>query len=1126
MERLLCDGWRFAKLPCDVPPTADTRWEDVDLPHDFLIAQADDLYESCDGWYRRSLDVPRDALTQAWSLRFDGVYMDCDVFVNGAIARTHRYGYTAFDVDLNAHLRAGQNLLEVRVRHRGPNSRWYSGAGIFRDVTLYRLPPRHIVADGIYAFSSREGDTWRLTVETELTGPQNAAPLTHRLLDGDGRCVVTASIPAHGDRVAVTLAVERPRLWSCEAPACYTLETALGEQLVRQTVGFREVELTPDRGLLLNGRPVKLHGVCLHHDLGALGAAFHTKAARRQLLAMREMGANALRTAHNPPARQVLDLCDELGILVVDEAFDMWESAKTRFDYARFFPKCAKEDVAAWVRRDRNHPCLLMWSIGNEIIDQHTGPRGEELTRMLAQEVRRHDPQRNAFVTFGSNYMPWKGAQRCAPLVDAVGYNYAEKLYERHHREHPDWVIYGSETASILSSRGVYRFPKHAGILSDEDLQCSALGNSLTSWGTRDLQKLIADDLNTPWSLGQFLWSGIDYIGEPTPYHTRSCYFGMMDTACFPKDFWYLFKALWTDAPMAHIGVSWDWNPGQLIDVPVMTNGAQVELLLDGVSLGRQTVDRRDPQRCWPHWQVPFAPGDLCARAYDAQEQLIAEAHRVTSGDTARILLEAEDDALRSVGEDMTFVTIRAVDALGRPVENAADRVQVRVSGAGRLLGLDNGDSTDREGYKTDTRRLFNGKLLAIVGAADAPGTARIAVSSPGMEDAVLEIPVLPAAFHVGRSARERCPRGAMPQERPVRKLELIPRGDTRLNPQARCVSFTVRRLPVGSDPQPVSFRVTNAAGITSSCAEVVAEGDRVTVRALGDGTVYLRATCANGYDHPRVVSQQEISITGLGQPALDPYGFVAGGLHDLSGGDIGAGNEQGVSFARDGWSMAGFSHVDFGPVGSDELTLPVFALTGDEYVIGLWLGDPREGGEHVADLRYRRPSIWNVYQSETWRLPRRLTGLQTLCFTMTAKAHVKGFTFTRQSRAWLPLRAADADAVYGDSFERTPDAIVNIGNNVTLVYEGMDFGDATRARLILDGATALPVNPVTVRFQSRDGQELTALAQFAGGSRAEQAFDLDVLPGPCTVSFVFLPGSRFDFYAFRFEKSAEPTAL
>lgn len=1122
MERLFNDEWSFVKLPHG-STLADARaaqWEAVDLPHDFLIGQKDNLYETADGWYRRELTVDAEALNRVWILSFDGVYMDCDVLINSKVAATHRYGYTAFDVDMSGYIVAGSNEVMVHIRHQSPNSRWYSGAGIYRDVTLYCLPQRHIPLDGTYVTMTQSENIWQVTVRTELTGPETGESICHRLLNREGVCVAECVIPAVGDRSEAILMVERPSLWSCETPVLYWLETSLGEQVVRQRIGFRSIRFTPDQGLFVNEKPVKLHGVCLHHDLGALGSAFHEKAARRQLLAMRDMGVNALRTSHNPPAKQVMDLCDELGILVVNEAFDMWERPKTSFDNARFFKETYREDVASWVRRDRNHPSLLMWSIGNEILDTHVDDRGQEVTRLLAKEVRRHDPCGNGKVTIGSNYMSWEGAQRCAEWVDAVGYNYGERLYDAHHKAHPGWVIYGSETASALSSRGIYRFPKSANILSDEDLQCSSLGNSTSSWGTRDMRACIVDDLNTPYSLGQFLWSGIDYIGEPTPYHTRSCYFGMMDTCCFPKDYWYMFRALWTDKPMAHIGVYWDWNPGQMIDVPVMTNGAEAELLLNGRSLGRKKVNRLSVEDCLPQWRVAFEPGILCAKAYDITGKIIAEECRYTPEDSAQIVLSAEDDALFADGEDMTFVTISMQDRNGHPVENAVDRVQVTVSGAGRLLGVDNGDSTDRDGYKTTTRRLFSGKLLAIIGAGTNPGVTRIEAVSTGKRSAVLEIPVRPGNAVPGRSASYTCPDRPVSEEVPVRRIALTPFESTSLTKEHPSVRFGVRVYPANADPQPINYRITNAKGIESPCASVAADEDSVTVTALGDGEIYLRATCNNGYDHPRVVSQQEITISGVGMPNLDPYGFVVGGLYDLSAGDIASGNEQGVSFARDGESMVGYTHVDFGPIGSDEITLPIFALDDKLYQMAMYLGNPYEGGELIAILPYQKKSIWNVYQPETYRLPKRLTGLQTLCFVMTQKVHMKGFSFTRQSRAWMEQSALQADMVYGDSFIRTKEGVTNIGNNVSLVYEQMDFGDAKEAMLTIDGRTSLAVNPVTIRFQREDGEELTTLAQFKGGLRSKQEFAIFVLPGVCRVSFVFLPGSQFDFYGFKFSKT------
>lgn len=1124
MERLFNDGWQFVKLPegSTLADASQAACAAVDLPHDFLIAQENGLYETADGWYRRTLTVPEAWLDQCVILRFDGVYMDCDVLLNGEIICTHHYGYTCFDADLTGKFHAGENQLYVHIRHRSPNTRWYSGAGIYRDVTLHVLPPRHIALDGTYVTTCHDGDSWTLTIDTELTGSGDNQPVIHRLWQGD-KLVCEAMAQPKTDRTSVAIPVHQPDLWRVGMGGCYTLETSFGEQIIRENVGFRDIRLETDQGLFVNGEPVKLHGVCLHHDLGCLGSAFNVVAARRQLKAMQAMGVNSLRTSHNPPARQVMALCDEMGILVVDELLDMWQQPKTAFDYARFFDVDATSDVAAWVRRDRNHPSLLMWSIGNEIGDTHNNPEQAGLVaQMLCEQVRRHDPKSNAVTTIGSNYMPWPGAQHCAAFVEAVGYNYGEKLYAAHHTEHPEWVIYGSETASAVASRGVYHFPLSSSILADEDLQCSSLGNSHTAWGTQDIAKMLVDDLNCPYSLGQYIWSGIDYIGEPTPYHTRSSYFGLMDTAVFPKDTYYLYQSLWTARPMVHIGVTWDWNPGQMIDVPVMTNAASVELFLNGVSLGRRVVDARDSERCRPVWQLAFTPGELRAVAYNADGAVLAEATRSTPGDSARIVLTAESDILHATGSDLAFVTIEMADAQGRMVENACDRVHVRVTGPGMLMGLDNGDSTDPEGYKTTTRRLFSGKLLAVIGDVGKEGLIRVEVTSPGKEAALLELPVLPCA-HSSEARRTvpLCREAAMPAEVPVRKIELIPLGEKRLTTDWKSVSFRVKTYPSDAMPQEITYRITNAKGIDSPCAACTVTDDVVTVTAVGDGTVYLRACCKNGGDHPRIISQQDIVIEGLGQPCLDPYEFVAGGLYDISYGEVGNGNEQGVSFARDGESMAGFTQVDFGPVGSDEVTLPIFALDSKHYDLTLWDGDPRHGGEIIAVLPYEKPSRWNVYQSETYTLPRRLTGVHTLCFTMDSKIHLKGFVFTRQSRAWLSLPALFADAVYGDTFTRGEEGVMDIGNNVSLIYEHMDFGKATCALLTIDGCTPLPENPITIRFRNEAGESLTALARFAGTQRGRQTFRVEVLPGDCTVSFVFLPGCRFDFYAFRFAPDA-----
>ncbi|MBP3427620.1 MAG: DUF4982 domain-containing protein [Clostridia bacterium] len=1108
MHALFNDGWRFAKTAPGAQPAAGD-FAPVDLPHDWLIADADNLYENSDGWYARTLHIAdaHDGLRR--SLRFDGVYMNCDVLVNGAVVCSHPYGYTAFDAEMTDALRDGDNEIVVHVRHMSPNSRWYSGAGIFRDVTYCERPACHIAPDGVYVHTEPDGAGWLVHVETEIVGESAETPV-HRLYDADGACV------AEGERL---LRVEKPRLWSCGDPYLYTLESSFAGEVIRQRIGLRTTRFDVDEGFFLNDEHVKLHGVCLHHDLGALGAAFHEKAARRQLAVMQEMGVNALRTSHNPPARQVMDLCDEMGILVVDEAFDMWERPKTTYDYARFFPEHEAEDIRSWVRRDRNHPSLIMWSIGNEIFDTHVSERGQEITRLLAQQVRELDPYGNGAVTMGNNYLPWENAQKCVDIIKSAGYNYAEKLYAQHHAEHPDWMIYGAETSSLVHSRGVYHFPVETPILSDADLQCSALGNSVTSWGTKDVRLMIVEDLKTPFSMGQFIWSGIDYIGEPTPYHTRSSYFGYVDTAGFPKDLFYYVRAAWQDEPVLHIGVHWDWNAGQLIDVNVMTNACEAELWLNGRSLGRKRVSFDDVEASMPRWRVPFEPGELTARGYDAQGNCIGEVTRRTPGDSRRLVLRAEDAQLAGDGQDMTFIEITAADAQGNPVDTACDRVTVRVSGCGVLMGLDNGDSTDRDGYKTDTRRLFSGKLLAMVGALAGGGEILVEASAPGLETAQLRIPVAAGVQKAGTS-RSAAP---LPQgeQAPVhaRRIELTALGSTQLGPQQREVRVAYRLLPESAMAQEITWQITNAWGIDVSCAELIPGEGCVTVRALGDGEVYLRALANNGYDHARVLSQLEITISGLGRANLDPYGFITGGLYDLSIGDVGPGNDKGIAFARDGQSYAGYSRVDFGPDGSDELTLPIFALNDDLYHVEMYVGDPREGAPLFAKLPYQKPSIWNVYQEETYKLPARISGLQTIFFGSDRKFHFRGFSFTRQSRAFMELTASQADAVYGDSFTRCGTAITGIGNNVSLVFERMDFGACTEAFLEIEGATLLARNPITVRIRNGDGAETTEIADFTGKGGARQRFALKTPGGNCTVTFVFLPGSQFDFAGFGFDK-------
>ena len=1116
MQTLLNDGWTFAMLPSgsSFHDAENAAYAPVDLPHDWLIWREDDLYRTADVWYRRTIRQP-EGHDPVVILRFDGVYMDCDIMLNGQQIATHPYGYTAFDVPLTGKLLPDGNVLFVHIRHQSPNTRWYSGSGIFRDVTLLTLPEDHLIPDSLYLREYQENGRWKLDVSAETAG-EKEQPFSCAVYDQTSAPVSRTQGKCEGGKAEATIPIPDAKLWSPEDPFLYRLEVSYGAQTETYKIGLRSVLLDPDRGMLLNGKHIKLKGVCLHHDLGALGAAFHPKAARRQLELMKRMGANAVRTSHNPPASAFLDLCDEMGILVVDEAFDMWERPKTEYDYARFFKAWYRIDVASWIRRDRRHPCVIMWSIGNEIYDMHADYRGTEVTKLLADEVRKHDPEKHAYVTFGCNYMPWEGGQRCAAHVDAVGYNYGEKLYQQHHAAHPDWVIYGSETASVLSSRGIYHFPMGQSIMSDADRQCSALGNSNTSWGAESLPRILTEDRKNAFSLGQFIWSGIDYIGEPTPYHTRSCYFGQADTACFPKDSYYLFQSFWTETKMIHIGVTWDWNPGQMIDVPVMTNCCEAELFLNGKSLGRKKADPNDPDLCLPAWRIPFVKGEIRAAGYSADGRILCEDRRVTPGETDHLVLNCEDPCLLSDGWDITFVTVAAADRLGNPVENARDRIRAEVSGGGRLIGTDNGDSTDPDSYKSDCRRLFSGKLLLIIASNGKQEDVTVRVSRTDGKTDRITIPVQSAPVRQGISWSQEAYHKRLPEMVHARRIQLRPLDSTTLGPDNPSCRFSCQILPENATDAVIAWQVTNAAGIESPYAEIKEENGTVTVRVRGDGDYYLRALCTeNGCC--TFISQIEFSASGLGSPALDPYEYLSAGLYDIHEGEIGAGNEKGVAFARDGESMIGFSCVDFGKTGSDTLTADIFALDGAPYDLE-FTAISTEGEKKIScTLRYQKPSIWNVYQPQTWQLQQRLTGVCSLLFRMKDKIHLKGFSFEKQQNAWILHAAGSADTIYGDCYTRSGSAVTSIGNNVTLAWKEMDFGGAGEVLIEISGKTKLAVNTVSLRIKNEHGDETAAAADFRGTGEETQVFRISVPAGSCTVSFVFLPGSSFDFYSFRF---------
>ena len=1187
MRYLFDDGFSFLKTPVgttlEQAEAREREFRPVDLPHDWLIYDSQNLYEDGTGWYRKRF-LWRESDEKRAFLTFDGVYMDSAVYINGQKAGEWKYGYSSFTLEITPYLRQGENTLYVSACFKSPNSRWYSGAGIYRDVYLRVTDAVCLAEDGVYVSTRQAGQDFLLRVETEiLCGGATASPeASHRLYERNGQgqkgrqlallpvsaeeaaaVWQAAGISPDGVRAAGSSTdlggvngsreadvrqvrfyrVAQPRLWDVDDPALYLLETVLcadGRETERQdtVVGFRSTVFSPTEGFLLNGRKLKLNGVCGHHDLGALGAAFNVSAMRRSFRILRDMGVNAFRTAHNMPARQVLELADEMGILVVCEAFDMWERPKTEYDYARFFPAWWERDVASWVRRDRNHPCVIMWSIGNEIYDTHADERGQTLTRLLTDEVRRHDPCRNAAVTIGSNFMPWENAQKCADIVKTAGYNYAEKHYRSHHEAHPDWIIYGSETSSIVQSRGVYHFPLREGILSEDDGQCSALGNSPSSWGARSMEDCVTVDRDTPFSMGQFVWSGFDYIGEPTPYHTKNSYFGQIDTAGFPKDSFYVWQAAWTDcdrAPMVHLFPYWDFNPGQMIDVRVCSNAPYVELFLNGRSLGRRKISNKpgSGREILADYRVPYEAGTIEAAAYDEDGRELARERRHSFGDSAALEILPENRQAQADGREILFLQIRALDREGHPVENACDRVFVEVEGPGRLVGMDNGDSTDGDSYKTTNRRLFNGKLLVMVQTGFVPGRITVKVHARGLAGAETVLTAVPASGVLpvgypggapcGYTASEACTERPVVlgrrEEIPVRMIRLMAEGGRTFGPDCREIRVRAEIFPPEAEDDRLRFRAVSGAGVPSHLVTLEQQGREAVMRAVGDGSFRLQCLSGSGTDHVRVISQLEFTVEGLGQAYLNPYGFIAGSQYTSVQGQAANGNERGVATDGEGRTVLTYSGLDFGRVGSDEITVPVFALTDEACPIQIWRGVPEEGGTLLADVVYHKPSIWNVYQPETWRLRERLRGIETLSFVVWRKLHLKGFSFTQ--KAWLKLQASEADAVYGDSYTVMPSTVEQIGNNVSLEFHEMDFGQEGAASLTIRGRCADRSNTIHVRFLDGCGESRQILEFARCGDWQERTFPLAPVRGMCRVTFVFLPGSRFDFDWFRFAKQA-----
>ena len=747
-------GWLFLLADSAQMSDADYQdswWRRLDVPHDWAIEG--DFYVSNPsgasggalpggvGWYRKHFSINQETITNnRYFLEFDGVYMNSTVYVNGQKAGFRPYGYSSFEYDITPYVHEGDNVVAVRVDNSDqPNSRWYSGCGIYRHVWLTKTHPIHVRHWGVYVHDGK--------VEVDYENPtRQKVTVKNMLLDADGKVVARST----GQSSYLSPLTSHLKKWSCEDPYIYKVRTQLiaGGKVVDEvetTTGFRDFRFDAKTGFWLNGQNFKLNGVCEHHDFGCLGAALHEDALHRKLLKLKAMGVNAIRSSHNPPAPELLNMCDTMGLIVMDESFDMWRRRKTQNDYARFFDEWHERDLTDLVVRDRNHPSVLMWSIGNEVLEQWSSAEADTLTleqanlilnaghdastlakdgelsvqslltQHLADIIKRYDTSRP--ITAGCNEPDPNNHLFKSGAIDLVGFNYHHQWVKDVPKNFPDKPFIFSESVSALQTRGYYLMPSDSIIVApkewwmpytDPSYMCSAYDNMHASWSSTHEQTWDVVK-HSPYVGGQFIWTGFDYIGEPTPYGfpARSSYFGIIDLAGFPKDSYYLYQSEWTQKPVLHLFPHWNWLPGQTVDMWCYYNHAdEVELFINGKSQGTRT---KDAHTYHVMWRVAYEPGEVRAVARK-DGKVVREQTIRTAGQPDHIRLSVDYQ-----GRDLCFVCADVVDQDGRLCPWAEDQISFSVDGDASILATDNGCQTSMERFTSPQRRAFFGKCLVVV---------------------------------------------------------------------------------------------------------------------------------------------------------------------------------------------------------------------------------------------------------------------------------------------------------------------------------------------------------------------------------------------------------------------------
>ena len=765
--KALKNGFKFKKFNLnEVDESAfsteldDSAWREVTIPHDWGIegdfAEENDMTYAMivqDGMTKAepqtgrtgALPIVGEGVYRTWVkldeietvvLELDGVMRESAVYVNGTRVGGCHFGYLSYELDITDFVKKGANLIAIHAIVYPDSSRWYSGGGLYRNVRLVTKPKAYIKYNGVWVrqvYVDPELALFDITVDSVGTNG-----FTAKITDPCGNVTELSA----ADNM-LSYHAEKPMLWDVDNPNLYTAEITLDSgDCVSVRFGARVAEFTKD-GFFLNGRPLKLNGVCMHHDMGSIGAAVNRSALIRQLEIMKGMGVNALRTSHNPPAPELLDLCDQLGILVMDEFFDEWAVKKVENGYSKHFNEKALEDAESIILRDRNHPSIIMWSIGNEICEQWDKD-GWKVARMLADKTKRLDPTRPT--TAGLDWYPHCFDNRIAFYVDVIGLNYKPHLYKELKEKYPNIMLLGSETASCISTRGVYKLPAKIDISlnKNEDLTISDYSLCAPPWAYYAERELSAQR-DCPYVLGEFIWTGFDYLGEPTPYYanwpSRSSYFGVVDLAGLPKNRYYCYKSAWIEEPVLHIFPHWSWDgyDGQNVPVHVFTNCDEVELFINGVSQGKRTLsthgndDMSQVERFRMIWDdTVYTPGEVLAVGYKSGQEVLRQTVRTATA-PHHIELSAYYSTIDADGEALNYVTAKIVDKDGNLCPNACNRLTFKASGSAYVYATDAGDQRETETFLRPDKKALSGMLVCCVRNNGAKGTATVSCSADGL---------------------------------------------------------------------------------------------------------------------------------------------------------------------------------------------------------------------------------------------------------------------------------------------------------------------------------------------------------------------------------------------------------